>query len=59
MNLGVWLIWPTTLVAGYSVLFFIVMDIQVRAKEEHLGKTHREAFRAYAGRSWRYLPRLY
>lgn len=59
MNLGVWLIWPTTLVAVYAVLFFIVMDIQVRAEEEHLAASHGDAYHAYAARTWRYVPRLY
>lgn len=59
MNLGLWLIWPTTLVAGYAVLFFVVMDIQVRAEEEHLVASHGDAYHAYAARTWRYVPRLY
>lgn len=59
MNLGLWLIWPTTLVAAYAVLFFVVMDIQVRAEEEHLASSHGDAYRAYAARTWRYVPRLY
>jgi len=59
MNLGLWLIWPTTLVAGYAVLFFVVMDIQVRAEEEHLAASHGDAYHAYAARTWRYVPKWY
>lgn len=59
VNLGLWSIWPTTLVAGYVVLFFIVTDIQVRCEEEHLAAVHGAAYREYLGRSWRYLPGLY
>ena len=59
MNLGLWLIWPTTLVAAYAMLFFVVMDIQVRAEEEHLASSHGDAYHAYAARTWRYVPRLY
>lgn len=59
MNLGMWIIWPTTLVAAFAVLFFVVMDLQVRAEEEHLVGLHGEAFRAYATTSWRYLPWIY
>jgi len=59
MNVGLWLIWPTILVAAYAVLFFVVMDIQVRAEEEHLAASHGDAYHAYAARTWRYVPRLY
>lgn len=59
VNVGLWLIWPTTLVAAYAVLFFVVMDIQVRAEEEHLSKLHGETYLAYVARTRRYLPWLY
>ena len=59
VNLGLWSIWPTTLVAGYAVLFFIVMDIEVRFEEARLSATHGEAFESYVARTWRYLPWLY
>ena len=59
VNLGLWLIWPTTLVAAYAVLFFVVMDIQVRAEEEHLAASQGDAYHAYAARTWRYVPKLY
>lgn len=59
VSVGLWLIWPTTLVAGYALLFFVVMDIQVRAEEEHLLAAHGDAFRRYADRTHRYLPGLY
>ncbi len=59
VNLGLWLIWPTTIVASYAATFFLVMDIQVRAEEEHLGNAHGEAYRSYVGRSWRYVPWIY
>lgn len=59
MNLGLWLIWPTTLVAGHVLLFFIVMDLQVRAEEEHLAAVHGETYRAYVARTRRYLPIIY
>lgn len=59
VNLGLWAIWPTTLAAGYAVIFFVVMDIQVRAEEEHLANAHGETYRAYVCRSWRYLPWIY
>ena len=59
LNAGAWLVWPTTLMAGYAVLFFLVMDIQVRCEEEHLIAVHGDAYRDYAGKTWRYVPAIY
>ena len=59
VSAGLWLIWPTTLVAVYGVLFFVVMDIQVRCEEEHLVALHGDEYLTYAVRTWRYLPWLY
>jgi protein-S-isoprenylcysteine O-methyltransferase Ste14 len=59
VSLGLWLVWPTSLVAAYAVLFFVIMDIQVRAEEEHLLAAHGEAFRSYAAQTHRYLPGIY
>lgn len=58
VNVGLWLIWPTSLVAGYVVLFFIVMDIQVRCEEEFLLDRHGDDFRMYLSHTRRYLPWL-
>ncbi|MBW2732526.1 MAG: isoprenylcysteine carboxylmethyltransferase family protein [Deltaproteobacteria bacterium] len=41
VNLGVWFIWPTAAVGFYAVLFFVVMEIQVRAEEEQFGQASR------------------
>jgi protein-S-isoprenylcysteine O-methyltransferase Ste14 len=59
VSVGLWVIWPTTLVSFYGVLFFFVMDIQVRCEEEFLITVHGERYGKYAARTWRYLPRLY
>jgi protein-S-isoprenylcysteine O-methyltransferase Ste14 len=59
VSVGLWVIWPTTLVLFYGVLFFLVMDIQVRCEEEFLIAVHGERYRKYAARTWRYLPRVY
>ena len=59
VNLGMWLIWPTAAVGFYAVLFFVVMEIQVRAEEEHLTKLHGDRYRTYKKKSWRYLPWVY
>jgi protein-S-isoprenylcysteine O-methyltransferase Ste14 len=59
VSVGLFLIWPTTLAAIYGVLFFVIMDIQVRCEEEHLSRTHGDLYRAYVKRTWRYVPRVY
>jgi protein-S-isoprenylcysteine O-methyltransferase Ste14 len=56
VNLGIWSIWPTTLVAGYILLFFVVMDIQVRCEEEFLLGLHGDEYKSYLARTRRYLP---
>lgn len=59
LNLGVWLVWPTTAMGAYSILFFVILEIQVRCEEEHLERLHGSAYGDYKGRTWRYLPWLY
>jgi protein-S-isoprenylcysteine O-methyltransferase Ste14 len=59
VNIGLWMIWPTLFVAFYCVLFFIIMEIQVRCEEEFLTAEHGESYRTYFRQSWRYLPWLY
>lgn len=59
VNLGLWWIWPTTLVAAFACLFFVIMDIQVRCEEEFLVQQHGESYRTYMNDTWRYLPWVY
>jgi protein-S-isoprenylcysteine O-methyltransferase Ste14 len=59
MNLGVWFVWPTTMVAGYVLVFILVLEFQVRCEEEHLVKVHGASFKRYVGETWRYLPWVY
>lgn len=59
VSAGLWLIWPTTLVACYGLLFFVIMDIQVRCEEGYLIAAHGDKYRSYAERTWRYVPRVY
>lgn len=59
MNAGLWLIWPTASIGAFALVFFVVMEIQVRCEEEHLEATHGDAFRAYRARTRRYLPGIY
>ena len=59
MNGGLWLIWPTAAVAAYFLFFFVIMEVQVRAEEEHLLKTHGHEYEQYLRRSARYFPGIY
>lgn len=59
VSAGLWVVWPTALVAGYAILLFVVMDMQVRAEEEHLISVHGEAYLRYAAATHRYLPGIY
>ncbi len=59
VSAGMWLIWPTTLVASYAAFFFLTMDIQVRCEEEHLAAAHGAEYWRYVEKTWRYVPGLY
>ncbi len=59
VNAGLWLVWPTASIGTFAVVFFVVMELQVRCEEEHLEALHGEAFRRYRDRTRRYLPFLY
>ncbi len=59
LNFGIWLIWPTASVAAYALLFFVAMEIQVRAEEEHLEEIHGQTYREYLPRTRRYFPWIY
>ena len=59
MNGGLWLIWPTAAVAAYFLFFFVIMEVQVRAEEEYLLKTHGHEYEEYLRRSARYFPGIY
>lgn len=57
--LGVWLIWPTPLVALVSLLFVVLLEVQVRAEERFLLERHGDRYVAYQGRTKRYVPWFY
>jgi len=59
VNAGLWLVWPTASIAAFALVFFVLLEVQVRCEEEHLETEHGEAFRAYRARTSRYLPHLY
>jgi protein-S-isoprenylcysteine O-methyltransferase Ste14 len=53
---ALWLIWPSWSVALYIIVFFVLLEAQVRCEEEYMEKQHGEAYRAYCLRTRRYLP---
>lgn len=59
LNAGVWLIWPTWTVFVFILVFFLMMEIQVRCEEEHLHSIHGDKYVNYKKKTKRYLPYLY
>ncbi len=53
---ALWLIWPTWSVALFGIVFFVLLEAQVRCEEEHLEKVHGAAYQTYCLRTNRYLP---
>jgi protein-S-isoprenylcysteine O-methyltransferase Ste14 len=56
---GVWLIWPTPLVALVGLLFVVLLEVQVRSEERFLLERHGERHAAYQARTKRYVPWVY
>lgn len=56
---GVWLIWPTPLVALVGLLFAVLLEVQVRSEERFLLDRHGEHYAAYQTRTKRYVPWVY
>ncbi len=59
LNGGLWLIWPTSAVASFVLLFAFFIEVQVRCEEEHLLRVHGDAYRRYLAGTKRYLPGMY
>lgn len=59
LNAGLWLVWPTPLVAMFALAFYLLIEMQVRCEEAHLLGVHGEEYRRYRARSARYVPWLY
>jgi protein-S-isoprenylcysteine O-methyltransferase Ste14 len=56
---GVWLIWPTPLVALVGLLFVVLLEVQVRSEERFLLERHGERYATYQARTKRYVPWVY
>jgi protein-S-isoprenylcysteine O-methyltransferase Ste14 len=56
---SLWLIWSSWSVSLFFIIFFIVIEVQVRCEEEHLLNLHHNDYGEYLKKSYRYLPFIY
>ncbi|HNR90751.1 MAG TPA: isoprenylcysteine carboxylmethyltransferase family protein [Spirochaetota bacterium] len=56
---GVWLIWPTWTIALFGLVFYLMLEVQVRCEEEFLLRVHGEFYREYLQDTKRYIPKIY
>lgn len=56
---GVWLIFPTFSFLTWCLLFFVMIEFQVREEEEHLLTLHGETYQNYTTATKRYIPSIY
>jgi len=59
MCAGVWLINPTILYSFWIVIFFIMMEFQVRCEEEYLEEKYGNSYTDYCKKTKRYIPFIY
>jgi len=59
MCIGIYIILPTPLLLYWILLFFIMMEFQVRCEEEYLQKTYGDEYRQYCKLTKRYIPFVY
>lgn len=59
VHAALWLIWPTWAVISHGVIFFVLMEMQVRCEEEFLERLHGEAYLDYKASTKRYVPGVY
>jgi len=57
--LGVWLIFPTFSFLTWILLFFVMMEFQVRLEEEHLLNLYKDEYKTYLSTTRRYVPFIY
>lgn len=56
---GVWIMNPTFLFGYWALVFFLMMEFQVRCEEEQLESQYGSEYVRYSQKSKRYLPKLY
>jgi protein-S-isoprenylcysteine O-methyltransferase Ste14 len=59
MCAGVWIINPTILYSFWIVIFFIMMEFQVRCEEEYLEEKYGNSYLDYCKKTKRYIPFIY
>jgi len=57
--IGVWVINPTFLYSYWILVFFIMIEFQVRCEEEYLEAQYGEEYVKYSKRTKRYIPMVY
>jgi len=57
--MGVLIIFPTMSFLTWNLIFFIMLEFQVRNEEEFLIKQHQDAYTEYCSNTKRYFPYLY
>jgi protein-S-isoprenylcysteine O-methyltransferase Ste14 len=57
--IGVWLINPTILYSYWILLFFVMMEFQVRCEEEYLESIYGNEYLEYCKRTKRYIPMVW
>jgi protein-S-isoprenylcysteine O-methyltransferase Ste14 len=57
--IGVWVIWPTWSIALFGLIFYVLLEFQVRCEEEFLAKIHNEQYQEFFKRTKRYIPKIY
>ncbi len=56
---GTWIIWPTWTIALFGIVFYLLLEVQVRCEEDFLLRTHGDMYRAYMEETKRYIPGIY
>lgn len=56
---GVFLILPTFSIITWNLLFYVMIECQVRLEEEHLLNAFKEEYEAYLSNTKRYIPYIY
>lgn len=56
---GTWVIWPTWTIGIFSIIFYLVLEMQVRCEEDFLIKIHGDTYREYLKKTKRYIHKIY
>lgn len=59
LNIGVWFIWPTYLVSYLNIVFYLLLEVQVRCEEDFLEKKYGNEYLNYRKNTYRYIPFVY